>query len=392
MSAARKNVCLFLLIVLGFTLGCSEFIVIGIEPDIAASYQISLARAGELMSSFSVAYALCTPVLALTTGRFKRYHLLIAYAVLFCVGNAIAVFATSFPVLFASRVVMGAVSGALLAVGITFIPEFVVQRRVPFMISVVYAAFSVAMVLSTSLGKLAAEYLSWHVALEATLALAVLVSAVLVVLLPRTGSTDEPATVREQLPMLKDARILSGMLIFVFGVGSVYVFYAYVTPYLEDVFGLSAVGASAVLMGYGCVCFVSNLLSGWCEARFGLPALVFTFVVQALLLLGLFAVGSSAGAGIAVVLGIALSMYILSTPCVSLFINTARREYPKALTLAASIEPMSFNIGIAFGTAVGGCVVGGIGMGYVGLVGAVFSLVACGLTLLTMRLARRGQA
>lgn len=380
-----------LLVVLGFGLGCSEFIVIGIEADIAANYDISLSRVGELMSSFAVAYAICTPLLALGTGRFKRYSLLIAYCIVFCAANALAVFSSNFELLLVARVLMGAVSGALLAVGVTFIPEFVGMKKVPFVISVVYAAFSVAMVLSTSLGKLAAEYLSWHVAFDATLALAVLVSIALVAMLPKTGATDEPATVREQLPMLGDARILSGMVIFVFGVGAVYVFYGYVTPYLEEVLGLSPVGASAVLMAYGCMCFISNLLSGWAESRFGLPALVVTFVIQALLLLGLFLAGGATVPGVAIVLGIALSMYILSTPCVSLFIGTARSEYPKALTLAASIEPMSFNIGIAFGTAIGGVVVGGIGMHFAGLVGAVFSLAACGFTLLTMRFAKQAQ-
>ena len=74
-----------------------------------------------------------------------------------------------------------------------------------------------------------------------------------------------------------------------------------------------------------------------------------------------------------------------------MFMDTATRRHPKALTLASSIEPASFNTGIAFGTAVGGAVVSGPGMRFVGLVGAAFALLACALVALSLRLARRSR-
>lgn len=387
--SGRARLCIALLVALGFTLGCSEFVVIGIEPELSRDFDVSLARVGELMSFFAAAYAVCTPVLALTTGRFRRFTLLIVYSVVFCLANLAAMLAPSFGMLLASRVLVGIVSGALLAMAITYIPEFVDAERTPAYISVVYASFSVAMVLATSLGKIVAQTLHWHLAFVAVFVLSVVVCALLIGVLPKTGSTDEPATVREQLPLLGDARILCGVAIFLFGVGSVYMFYAYITPYLEDVLGLSVAGTSSALMAYGGVCFVSNLLSGWCASRFGMPSLIVGFTVQTALLAALFAAGTSVPGALAVIMLVALSMYILSVPCVTLFMSVARVEYPKALTLAASLEPMAFNIGIAFGTAVGGAVVLGPGMECLGIVGAAFSLVALGFSLLTIRLEKR---
>ena len=83
------------------------------------------------------------------------------------------------------------------------------------------------------------------------------------------------------------------MLIFLFGVGSVYVFYGYVTPYLEQVLGMGTVQASTTLMAYGVFCLISNILGGWIDARFGMKALLVTFVLQAAALFGLFAVGDA---------------------------------------------------------------------------------------------------
>lgn len=388
LSRPMRLLCIGLLVLLGFSLGCSEFVVIGIEVNIADAFSVTLAQAGELISMFAITYAACTPVLAIVTGRFRRFQLLVTYAVIFCAANLVQALAPTFAVLLLSRVLIGAVSGAFLAVGVTFIPELMGPERMSMGISVVYAAFSVAMVVATSAGKMVAELFTWRVATWASLALAVVTCVALVAVLPREGATDEPATMREQAGLLAEPQVLTGILIFVFGVGCVYVFYGYVTPYLEQVLGLSAMEASAALMGYGVVCFFSNLLSGWLDARFGMRALVVTFPLLAALLFGLWALGSAMPAALAVVMGIALLMYVASVPCISAFMETARRSHPKALTLASSLEPMSFNIGIAFGTAVGGAVVGGPGIASVGLVGGVFALVALALVLVTLRLIR----
>lgn len=388
LSRPMRLLCIGLLVLLGFSLGCSEFVVIGIEVNIADAFSVTLAQAGELISMFAITYAACTPVLAIVTGRFRRFQLLVAYAAIFCAANLVQALAPTFAVLLLSRVLIGAVSGAFLAVGVTFIPELMGPERMSVGISVVYAAFSVAMVVATSAGKMVAELFTWRVATWASLALAVVTCAALVAVLPREGATDEPATMREQAGLLAEPQVLTGILIFVFGVGCVYVFYGYVTPYLEQVLGLSAMEASAALMGYGVVCFFSNLLSGWLDARFGMRALVVTFPLLAALLFGLWALGTAMPAALAVVMGIALLMYVASVPCISAFMETARRSHPKALTLASSLEPMSFNIGIAFGTAVGGAVVSGPGIASVGLVGGVFALVALALVLVTLRLIR----
>ena len=389
MSAARRWACIVLLVVLGFALGCSEFVVIGIEPELAEYFGVNLAEVGKLISFFAMTYAVATPVLALSTGRFRRYQLLIAYSVLFCLGNAVAAFAPSFGVLLLSRVLIGAVSGALLAVGVTYLPELVGPKRVSIAISVVYAAFSVAMVISTSLAKMVADALSWEVALVATLVMAVVTCALLIAVLPREGATDAPATAREQARLLREPAVLAGMAIFVFGVGSVYVFYGYITPYLEQVLGMDTAAASGVLMGYGVMTLISNLVAGGLDARFGLKTLLVSFPVQAALLALLSVVGAAMPAALVVIMAIGLSMYLLSVPVISMFMGIAGKRHPKALTLASSLEPMAFNIGIAFGTAVGGVVVTGPGMGMVGFVGAVFSLVACALAALTLRLSRR---
>lgn len=388
-SPMRFVLCVVMLVVLGFILGSSEFIIIGIEQQVADAFGVPLASVGGLVSVFALAYAVLTPVLALTTGRFRRYTLLIVYSLLFCAGNALAAASPTYELLYVARVLLGAVSGGLLAVGVTYLPELLGPKRTSFGISLVYGAFSVAMVVSTSLGKMIAELSSWRVAMWAVLAVSVVVCAALVAVLPRAGETDEPATIRDQIGLLGEPQVLAGMAIFVFGVGGVYVFYAFITPFLEQVAGLSALQASGALMAYGVMCIISNMLSGIVDARVGMKGLVPVFLVQAGLLFALYLLAGAMPATLLVILGIGISMYVLSVPCISMFMRVARHRHPKAMMLASSVEPTAFNIGISFGTAVGSAVVAGPGMTSAGLVGACFSLIALALTLVTMRIDRR---
>ena len=391
LSVARTRVCVVLLVVLGFTLGCSEFIIIGITPQIAADYGVGLSQVGMLISVFAVTYAFVTPTLALTTGRFKRFHLLIVYCIVFCLGNLLSLIAPNFEVLLISRILIGSVSGALLAVGVTFIPELLGPSKVSMAISVIYAAFSVAMVIATSAGKMIADTWNWHVDMAIVLVLCVVVCAVMIALMPREGATDVPATFREQAVLLKQPCVLVGMAVFMFAVGAIYVFYGYVTPYFVDVLGMGNVEASMALMAYGAVTFFSNLLSGWVDSKFGVKALIPLFIVDAAVLLGLYFETPKMPESLLLIFVIGLLMYVQSVPCISMFMHTANSKCPKALTLASSLEPVSFNVGIAFGTAVGGLVVVGPGMHCAGLVGSGLSLVGLVLACVMLWLVKRSR-
>ncbi len=375
-SSLRKKFCVGLLVLLAFSLGCTEFAPIGIEPELAAAFNVGLAQIAQLISLFALTYAIATPTLALSTGRFKRYTMLAAYAAVFIVGNLIGACAGGLEALYVSRIVCGCISGGFMAVGVTFIPELVDEKQTSTAVAVVYAAFSVAMVVATSAGKALADALGWRAMMIACLVLAIATCALLLAFLPRTGNTDEPAPAREQVKLLLEPSVAACICVFVFGAGSVYVFYGYVTPYLEEFLGLTAAQASLVLLAFGVMLFISNLLSGALDKNFGLKSNMGVFLAEAVVLLALWAVGAQTLPALAIIMVFGIVMYAMSVPCVSHFLTVSAKRHPKALTLASSLEPMAFNIGIALGTAVGGAVVTSAGLGMLGLVAAIAAVVA----------------
>ena len=374
-ESGRSRVAVLVLLALSFALGCTEFTIIGIEPDIATSLGVELSLVGNLVGYFAVAYAVCTPLLAVFTGRFRRFQLMCIYLLVFNLGNLTTMLAPAYGVLVVGRMLTAAVSGALLATSLTFVPELVPEKRVAPVVSLIYTGFSIASVLGVPVGKLISGAFGWNFTFGVAAVLALVVSVALVACMPRTGATDEPSTPRDQLALVADGRVIAGMLIFVFGAGGTYVFYTYVTPVLQEVMGLTPEMASTVLMAYGFACVVSNLLSGWVAQRFGVVGLAGSCLIQAVLLTVLYFTTGSLVPGIINILLLGVGMYVVNSPGQMHFLNIAQRDYPSALTMAASVQPMSFNIGIAAGSFVGGAVVAGPGLAYVGFAGAAMCLL-----------------
>lgn len=252
------------------------------------------------------------------------------------------------------------------------------QRRSSCFLLGVFAGFSVASVLGTPIGTLLADAFGIKSAFMAVEAVALIVTVLLLVSVPRSGSTDVSSRVRDQLVILKDRRIILVLIMKGFGMAATYVFYVYVTPTLEDGVGLSVWMVSIVLFFYGAATIASNLGSGSIAQHYGLAKMPLMFGLQALVLLLLgpsLASGNTALAVINVVLT-GVFIYHMNAPLQTFLLQTSAKDYPKALTLASAVMPTSSDLGIATGSFLGGVVASGPGFVWAGPVGALFAVVS----------------
>lgn len=377
-SAARTKLATVALVTVGFALGFAEFIVIGITPDIAEIYQIPLSDAGNLVGYFAVAYAVSTPIIVLSTGRFRRFPLFVIFLIVFNVGNILAILAPSYEVLMLARICTAIVSGVTLSTVMTFINDIIPQEQAPRIISFVYAGFSVASVLGTPIGTLLSDAFGIKSAFVAVEAVALLVTVLLLISVPRSGSTDVSSSVCEQLVILKDRRIILVLVMKAFGMAATYVFYVYVTPILEDSVGLSVWMVSLVLFFYGGATIVSNLGSGSLAQRYGLGKLPLMFALQAVVL-ALLGISLASGNTVLCIINVVLTgvfIYHMNAPLQSYLLQVSAKDYPRALTLASAVMPTSSDIGIATGSFMGGVVATNLGFAWSGPVGAVLAVVS----------------
>lgn len=390
-SRKRNAFATALLTTLAFALGFAEFVLIGITPDVAEGLGEPLTLIGDLVGYYALACAVATPIVALATARADRFKVMAALLAVFNVGNLLTLFADGYALLLVSRVLPAVTSGTLLALALTYGPDIVEPKRAAAALGLVMAGFSVSSVVGVPIGAALAGLFDWKAAYACAFALGLAVSAVLLPTLPRTPAHAESVapTLRSQLRLLADGRVLTNIAMILAGAASTYVFYTYLAPVLADVVGLDAAGTSLVLLLFGAACVGSNLLSGWVAGRFGLRALPVAFAVHAALL-ALLAVSLPAGAvGIANILAVGLLMYVMNSTVQMLFQNVARADYPSALTFSASLHPMSFNAGIALGSFAGGLVVNAGGLLATGPVGALFALAAAALALALVRMTAR---
>ncbi|MFR7745865.1 MAG: MFS transporter [Eggerthellaceae bacterium] len=378
LSAGRLKLATVALVTVGFALGFAEFIVIGITPDISEMYGIPLSDAGNLVGYFAVAYAVSTPIIVLSTGRFRRFPLFCIFLLVFNVGNTLAIVAPSYEVLMMARICTAVVSGVTLSTVMTFINDIIPQQQAPRIISFVYAGFSVASVLGTPVGTLLSDAFGIKAAFVAVELIALVVTLLLLISVPRSGSTDVSSSVREQLVILKDRRIILVLVMKAFGMAATYVFYVYVTPILEDAVGLSVWMVSIVLFFYGGATIVSNLGSGSLAQRYGLGKLPLMFALQAVVLL-LLGVSLASGNTVLCIINVVLTgvfIYHMNAPLQSYLLQVSAKDYPRALTLASAVMPTSSDIGIATGSFLGGVVATNLGFTWSGPIGAVLAVVS----------------
>ncbi len=377
------NPSVTVLIALSFMLGMSEFIMVGILPDIASGLKVSEVTVGNLVSLFAIVYAPVTPFGSALSARFPRFATHLILVCVFLAGNVLCAFAPNYGVLVVARILIALVSGTLVAIAMTYAPDVTTERYRTKFIAWVFSGFSIASVVGVPIGTWVANMFGWRWAFHLVNALTIVLIVLMVIVLPRNSHIVKIGFL-PQFRLFFDRRIQLGVLDVMFGAASSYVFYTYLTPIMRDEVHVPEQYLSIGLVIFGCACLWSNLYGGkLADKGRGVEPLVHIrpiYCVHAVLMASLIVAHwvPVYGAVLLVVLG--MFMYLQNSASQVLYMDVASQSHPGSLNLAASLNSMSFNIGIALGSAVGGVVNNHFGIMWLGPVGAIFLLCAIGTT------------
>lgn len=377
------NLPVLILIASSFMLGMSEFIVVGILPDIAADLKISEVTVGNLVSLFAFVYAPVTPLGSALSARFPRFATHLTLIGIFLAGNILCAFAPNYAVLVVARIMIALVSGTLVAVAMTYAPDVTTDRFRTKFIAWVFSGFSIASVVGVPVGTWVANTFGWRWAFHMINVLTIVLIIGMVMVLPRNSHIVKIGFL-PQFRLFFDRRIQLGVLDVVCGAAASYVFYTYLTPIMRDEVHVPEQYLSVGLVIFGAACLWSNLYGGkladrgrgveplthirpiYCAHEVLMASLVVAHWVPVY------------GALLLVVLG--MFMYLQNSASQVLYMDVASQSHPGSLNLAASLNSMSFNIGIAIGSAVGGLINGHFGLMWLGPVGALFLVCAIAIT------------
>lgn len=377
------NLPVLILIASSFMLGMSEFIVVGILPDIAADLKISEVTVGNLVSLFAFVYAPVTPLGSALSARFPRFATHLTLIGIFLAGNILCAFAPNYAVLVVARIMIALVSGTLVAVAMTYAPDVTTDRFRTKFIAWVFSGFSIASVVGVTVGTWVANTFGWRWAFHMINVLTIVLIIGMVMVLPRNSHIVKIGFL-PQFRLFFDRRIQLGVLDVVCGAAASYVFYTYLTPIMRDEVHVPEQYLSVGLVIFGAACLWSNLYGGKLADRGrGVEPLTHIrpiYCAHAVLMASLVVAHwvPVYGALLLVVLG--MFMYLQNSASQVLYMDVASQSHPGSLNLAASLNSMSFNIGIAIGSAVGGLINGHFGLMWLGPVGALFLVCAIAIT------------
>lgn len=369
----------FTFILVAFMLGCNEFMVVGVLSDIARSYHVPLSTVGFLVTAFAGVYAISTPIITTLTSNWNRYNLLMLLMTIFFVGNTLTAMAPTLGWLLFARIITAAVAGTIISLINLLVSIITPMDKRPMVLAWVGAGFSIASVIGVPLGTTIATLLSWHDSFWIISGLTLIVFALLVWLTPR-DTPQIKGSILEQLALLKDHRVLLGIGITVAVLSLQYTFYTYVRPLITTVMDFSLTSLNWLLLLLGVMSIIGNEIAGIVASHNGVQKLPFVFILMTILSLILGIVLGNKITGMLVLATLCVVVIIYGTTIQLVFISVAEKEYPQSLALATSLISIFANVGISLGSFTASTIVNFANLTMLGYVGAVYGLLAIGLS------------
>ncbi len=381
LSPARVRLALLALAVGGFGIGCTEFVVLGLLPNIAhdllptLSTDAANAKAGLLASAYALGVVVGAPTIAAFAARFPRKQLLVVLAAGFTFFTILSALLPTFELVLGARFLAGLGHGAYFGIAALVAAELMGPGRRGAGVAFVLVGLTIANVVGVPLITFLGQATSWRVSYLAVAGVFALTLVMLLCFLPWQPG-DPGATMKRELAAFGRAQVWLALLTGAIGFGGFFAVYTYVAPLTTDVAGLPAtiVPISLVMLGIGMT--IGNLLGGWLTDR-GVVRAVYAFFALFVIALIELIVTSHWPVG----LFIGVFLVGVASAGLSPAIQTRLMDVAgDSQTLGAAANHSALNIGNSLGASLGGLVIAG-GFGYVAPVWVGLALCVPGILL-----------
>lgn len=250
-----------------FVVGTDGFIIVGLLPRIHTTLNVSIGAAGQMVSVFSITYALIGPVLAALTGKWPRRSVLVTGIALLAAGNAVTASAQNFGLVLASRGLAGAGAALFAASSVATAAYLAGDERRGRAISMVTAGATLSLVLGAPLGTFIGGAWGWQAAIWFVAGLGAVVAAVIAVMLPAIR-LDQAATLRQRIAPLTDGRVLRILVVTLLAFIGVFLPFTYMSAVFAPAIGGDQSRLALLLLVFGITATAGNLTAGSLADRF----------------------------------------------------------------------------------------------------------------------------
>lgn len=386
LTPARTRLALLALALGGFGIGTTEFVAMGLLPDIArdllpatwaVSQEEALSKAGLVITAYAVGVVVGAPTIAAFAGRFPRKKLLVWLSIAFAIGTVGSAVAPTFESVLLFRFLAALPHGAYFGVAALAAARLMGPAKRGQAVAFVLAGLTIANVVGVPAITWLGQHTSWRVGYLVVAAIFVAVAIAIALAVPAQAG-DPHSTMRRELSAFKKPTVWAALLTGALGFGGLFAVYTYVSPLATEIAGTPErfVPVALIVLGIGTT--VGNLLGGRMADRGALRAVFQLFAAFAVALLTLALLATT-------VPGLLLGLFLvgLAASAISPAIQTRLMDVAgDSQTMAAAVNHSSLNLGNSLGAFLGGAVIAA-GYGYlaptwVGLM-LVVPGVACAL-------------
>jgi DHA1 family inner membrane transport protein len=384
LQAPTRRLPLLALSLATFGIGTTEFVIMGLLPDVSADLKVPIPEAGLLVTAYALSVAFGSPFLAIATARMNRRGALLLLMGVFILGNLLCALAPSYSLLMAARIVCALCHGAFFGLGTVVAAALVPQEKRTQAIAMMFGGLALANVLGVPFGTALGNAFGWRQTFWAVVAIGFVASFALYAWLPRDVPTP-PMRLIQEARSLGSTQVVLAMVISVLASASLFGVLTYITPILENVTRLSAGSVTLMLLLFGVGLTLGNLLGGRLGDWRLMPSLIGILVLLAPLL-ALFTMTSKAVIpAAATIFCWGLLAFALISPLQMRVVN----EAAGAPSLASTLNQGAFNLGNATGAWLGDVgLTHGLPYDQLPWIGAALAAVALLFTIISYRRAQ----
>ncbi|GAB2656114.1 MFS transporter [Saccharopolyspora gloriosae] len=372
-------IALLALAIAAFGIGTTEFVMMGLLPEVASNLHVSLSDASGYISLYALGVVVGAPLLTAGGMRVRRKTMLISMMALFVVGNLASAFAPTHETLLAARFIAGLPHGTFFGVGAVVAAGLVARDKRAQAISMMFIGLTVANIVGVPLGTLLGQSFGWRFTFGVVAAIGVIALIAVAALVPQQPKPTD-VSLRGELVAFKRPQVWLAFAVVVFGFAATFSFYSYIKPLLTDVTGFTPTMATALLALFGLGMTAGTVIGGRLADRAPMRTLYVFLSLLAVSLLAFLVTSQSMVLTAINVFVVGLAGFA-AIPSIQARILDEAKEAP---ALGSASIQSTFNIANSLGAYLGGLVIaGGFGLTAPSWVGAILAVVGLGFALLS---------
>ena len=356
-----------------FAIGCTEFVIMGLLPQIGTELGATVPAMGILITAYAIGVVVGAPAMTAISTWLTTKQTLITLMLVFAAGNTLAALAPSYQVMLIARVVSSLAHGSFFGVGAIAARRLVPPEKATQAIALMFTGLTLANVIGVPLGTLVGQHLSWRWVFAGVAALGIVTIFALVAWVPEDSVRID---LRAELGAFRQPQVWVGLAITMVSFGALFAVYSYITPILTTNTHLSGTTITIVLAAFGLGTTLGALAAGPLGARYGMKMVAVGLATVAALLL-VFTVTSRNPVSAIITLVVFGAVMFALGPVVQ---NRVIEVAGSAGSLVSAANQGAFNVANAIGAALGALVID-LGWGYASTmwVGAALALLGAAM-------------